>query len=199
MKDYKNMNDILDDFKINYLSEDFIDYDIIKNQDLGNEFKQDLKYSLSNISNQDKEYFVRDFIVSPFIFKAWRLHPKLALFSHPYLKSDDIQCYPDYLFTARHPRGYKEMYKPLLVTIEAENEEFSNGWQQALLQMIVSQQINNDKSIPIYSVVSNGKYWEFGKLHHDLFTRNSTPISIQSPEKVLGVLSYIAGECEKYA
>jgi hypothetical protein len=199
MKDYKQVNEILDTFAINYLNEDFIDYQSIKPVSLSEEFKQDLRYSLSQISNQDKEYFTRDFIVAPMIFKMWRNHPKLAVFSHPFLKSDDLQLYPDFLFTARHPRGYKELYRPLLVTVEAEHEEFTDGWMQALLQMIASQQINKDKSIPIYAIVSNGKYWEFGKLEQSLFTKNLNTLSIAEPEKVLGILSYLGGEAEKYA
>jgi hypothetical protein len=198
MKDYKQVNDILDDFAINYFCDDFIDFDVIQQIELSNDFKNDLDYAISQISHQDKEYFVRNFVVAPMIFKMWRHHPKLAVFSHPFLKSDDLQLYPDFLFTARHPRGYKELYKPLLVTVEAEHEEFTDGWIQALLQMIASQQINKDKTIPIFSVVSNGKYWEFGKLENDLFTKNINAIAITESEKVLGILSYLAGEAEKY-
>jgi hypothetical protein len=199
MKDYKQVSDILDDFAINYTSNNFVDFNTIQEVSLSKEFKDDLNFSLSQISNQDKEYFVRDFIVAPMIFKTWRTHPKLAVFSHPFLKSDALQFYPDFLFTARHPRGYKELYKPLLVTVEAEHEEFTDGWNLALLQMIASQQINKDKTIPIFAVISNGKYWEFGKLENDLFTKNLNSMSISEPEKVLAVLSYLASEAEKYA
>lgn len=199
MKEYKNMNDILDDFEINYDAKKFIDLKLISDIVLDTNFIDDLDYSVSQISNQDKEYFVRDFVVSPLLFRAWRLHPKLALFSHPYLKSDDIQCYPDFLFTARHPRGTKELYRPLLITVETEHEEFTEDWQQALLQMIAAQQINKDKTIPIHAIVSNGKYWEFGKLENNIFTKNITPTSLENPEKLVGILSYLVGEAEKYA
>jgi hypothetical protein len=45
------------------------------------------------------------------------------------------------------------LYKPLLLTVEAKNEKFDEGWTQALLQSVVCQKINGTPNIPILSIV----------------------------------------------
>ncbi len=190
---------LLEEFDIFCSTNAFIDFSAIKPLEITMELKDDLNFSISQLGFADNVSFIRNFVLSPILFKTWRLNPKLSLFSRPLLATETMQCYPDFLFGTSHPRGYRTLAKPLFVVLQSNKDEFTDCWFKVLHQMIVSQQINKDKTIPIFAVVSNGKYWEFGKLDNNLFTKNLTSLSISDPEKVLSILSYLAGEAEKYA
>lgn len=85
----------------------------------------------------------------------------------------------------------------MLLTVEAKNEKFDEGWTQALLQSVVCQKINGTPNIPILSIVTTGDIWQFGKLEKNLFTKNQIPIYIQHVDELLGILDMLFSECEK--
>ncbi|OQX24497.1 MAG: hypothetical protein BWK80_20565, partial [Desulfobacteraceae bacterium IS3] len=95
--------------------------------------------------------------------------------------------------------GYKILKKPLLLTVEAKNEKFEEGWCQALLQSVVCQKINKTNKIPILSIVTTGDVWQFGKLEETSFIRHPLSASVQNTEQLLGILDILFSECEKNA
>jgi hypothetical protein len=141
--------------------------------------------------------YVAEFIVVPFLKETWKRHPDLNLFSHLQISADNVTVIPDYLVSAKTPTGYKTLYKPLLLTVEAKNEKFDEGWTQALLQSVVCQKINGTPDIPILSIVTTGDFWQFGKFEQKLFTKNPIPASIQHVDELLGILDALFSECEE--
>jgi hypothetical protein len=188
-----NMMAILDHYHLKCQMVEFIDFDKIQPISVMDWFKEDLAFSLKN--RGEDEAFSAEFIVVPFLKEVWKKHSRLNLFSHVQIKADDVIVIPDYLITAKTPTGYKKIYKPLLLTVEAKN--FDEGWTQALLQSVVCQKMNNSVEIPILSIVTTGDSWQFGKLEKNMFTRHPIAAGIQHIEELLGILNLLFSECEK--
>jgi hypothetical protein len=193
------MKEILERYQLHYYLNEFIDIDNIPSIEMPNFFKEEIKFALLNRGEEDKEAFTCEFIIVPFLRATWKKHPQLNLFSHVAIHADNTTIIPDYLVTAKNPTGYKSIYQPLLLTVEAKNEKFEEGWTQALLQSIICQKMNGTETIPIWSIVTTGDFWQFGKLEQRNFSRHPLPASIQDMAKLLGILEVLFSACEQTA
>jgi hypothetical protein len=48
----------------------------------------------------------------------------------------------------------------------------------------------------VFGIVSNGKYWEFGKLEKTSFTQNNNRYLLQDLEQLFAAVNYVFKECE---
>jgi hypothetical protein len=192
-----NTKAILDHYHVTYQMAEFLDFDKIQPVSVIDWFKEELRFSLLNRGENDKEAFSSEFIIVPFLKETWKRHPQLNLFSHLQIKADDVIVIPDYLISSKEPSGYKILCKPLLLTVEAKNENFDEGWTQALLQSIICQKMNGTDNIPILSIVTTGDTWQFGKLEKQRFIKHPFSASIQHIEGLLGILDTLFSECEQ--
>jgi len=172
-----SFEEILERYQLKYVATDFLNLETIPKVVPPDWFKEELHFSLTHRGTNDQEAYVTEFIVVPFLKETWKRHSNLNLFSHISISADEITVIPDYLLSAKTPTGYKTLYKPLLLTVEAKNEKFDEGWSQALLQSVICQKINGTQDIPILSIVTTGDTWQFGKLEQNLFTQNPFPAS----------------------
>ncbi|MEM8525317.1 MAG: hypothetical protein AAGG68_11765 [Bacteroidota bacterium] len=196
---FKNSAEVLDHYNLNFDYEKFINYDKVTPIGLTEYFLQDLDFSLSNRGKDDKEFYGSEFLIVPFLKETWKRHPKVFLFSHPYLQVNDFTLYPDYVVTGRSRSGIKVFQKPVLLTVEAKDEQVEKGWFDALLQLVAARELNNTDKVPLYAIVTTADFWYFGKLEDQSFIRHPFPIGITDPELLLGVLSYLFGKCEEHA
>ncbi len=197
--DFKNIVDVIKYYDLSYKKTKFIDYKTIIPLKLDDWFLEDLNFALLNVSIEDKESFMCEFVIVPFLRKVWKMYNNLYLFSHVYLKSKNYNVIPDYLITAKNKYGFKYIEKPLLVTVEAKFEKFNEGWFQATMQMLAAQELNDNKDIPIYGIVTTGSVWQFGKLENNILYQHPDSVSIENPEHISGILAYVFGECNKIA
>ncbi len=197
--EFNTVEDILENFHLSFRFDRFIDYQAVRHLETADWFKEEIYFSLSNRGEDDKEFFASEFIIVPFLKETWKRHPRLNLFSHVQIKADDLVLVPDYLVSSKSRTGYKIVKKPLLLTVEAKNEKFEEGWRKALLQSVVCQKINNTNRIPILSIVSTGDVWQFGKLEETSFIRHPLSASVQDTEGLLGILDVLFSECERNA
>lgn len=195
-----NIREMLAHYQLRYQSTEFIDFNQIKLLEIPEWFKQELHFALVNRGEPDKEAFTSEFIIVPCLREIWKRHPQLNLFSHVALQTEELTVIPDYLVTAKDPTGYKTVYKPLLLTIEAKNEKnekIEQGWVQALLQAVICQKLNGTQDIPIWMIVTTGDFWQFGQLERQLFTKHPLSVSLQNLEILLGILDHLFTECEQ--
>ncbi|MCP4104094.1 MAG: hypothetical protein GY749_00915 [Desulfobacteraceae bacterium] len=195
--DFKNSNEILKHFHLEFQFEKFINFDSTHSVGPDEKFKAELDFSLMNRGEDDKEAFACEFLIVPFLKETWMRHPKVSLFSHVTIKVDDFNLVPDYLVATKPSTGIKSLDKPLLLTTEAKNEKFDEGWFQALQQLIACQKINKTDKITIYAIVTTGDIWQFGKLEKHLFSRHPVSVSLDNTGKLLGILDFLFSECEK--
>lgn len=192
-----NVKDILVHYQLHYQSTEFIDFNQIKPLEIPEWFKQELHFALINRGEPDKEAFTSEFIIVPCLREIWKRHSQLNLFSHVALQTEELTVIPDYLVTAKDPTGYKTVYKPLLLTVEAKNEKIEQGWVQALLQAVICQKLNETQEIPIWMIVTTGDFWQFSQLKQQLFTRHPLSASLQNLEVLLGILDHLFTQCEQ--
>jgi len=196
---FSSSKEILDAYQLMFKYDKFIDYQKVTKIKLEKYFLDQLDFMLINRGQADKEFFTAEFIISPFLYEAWRRHSKITLFSHPNIKVQDFNLYPDYIIAAKDKTGLKVLQKPLLMTVEAKDEKVEQGWSDALMQMVAARLMNESDDIPIHAVVTTGDNWYFGKLEDDTFTRHPTPVGIDDPESLISVLNHIFSLCEAHA
>lgn len=204
----------LQEFHISHIVE-FEDAESYKN--LSSEFKQGKEITPSEIFQQEfnfgkemyrsvvehSEEMRNSQLIKPFLWEVWRQHSNLYLW-----EGIDMNVYskrrlrgrPDYFVTKKS----KIPQAPYCIIVEAKRDNFERGWGQALTAMIAAQMLNKkgDFNIPIYGIVSNGVYWQFGKLNEDQFIfvpeRLIGIFEPESPvEKILIFLHVIFSACEK--
>ncbi len=162
---------------------------------------ENLRFALKMRDVQENEAFFVESLIFPLLQEAWKQNRKLKLWSHRSLNYDDVLFgEPDY-FLSIWPQGISNtsLTTPLLAVAEAKRDDFDKGWGQCLAEMIACQKLNNDETIPIYGIVTNGLLWQFGKIIGKHFTLHLLSYGISEPNKILGILNYIFAECEKQA
>lgn len=195
-QDFKNLNEIVTHFHLTFRFDTFIDFQAVSLFEPNEKFRHDLDFALRNRGEDDKEAFVSEFIIVPFLREIWERHPGVNVFSHVGIALDDLTLIPDYLVAAKPLSGVKVLETPLLATIEAKNEKFDEGWFQALLQLLACQQMNAAEGLPVYAIVTTGDTWQFGKLEYRSFVRHPIPVSLNALEQLCGILDDLFTLCE---
>jgi len=196
---FSTSKEILDAYQLQFRYDKFIDYKNIAKLSLPQYFLDNLDFALMNRGQADKEFFSAEFIIAPFLYEAWRRHPKITLFSHPNLKVQDFNLYPDYIIAAKDKTGLKVLQKPLLIMVKPEDEKIKQAWFDALMQMVAARLMNETNDIPVHAIVTTGDGWYFGKLEGNTFTRHPIPIGLNKPENLISVLNHIFSLCEAHA
>lgn len=106
---------------------------------------------------------------------------------------------PDYVVTAKDKIGLNTFTKPLLITVEAKNDDYEKGWNDVYKQLVVARHINENDEIPIYAIVSIGTGWQMGKLDGNIIYRHPTPVGLDNPDKLFGILDFIFKDCVRTA
>ena len=77
---------------------------------------------------------------------------------------------------------------PLLPVVGAKRNDFEQGWGQCLAELIACDRLNKH-SHPMYSIVTDGKLWGFGRLEHQVFTKNLASYTITDLDPLFCVLN----------
>jgi hypothetical protein len=92
----------------------------------------------------------------------------------------------------------KEQYSlsaPILVMVEAKNDNIKSGIPQCGAEMVAAQRFNAEKKNDIetiYGCISTGTNWKFLKLTTTHFYIDTIEYYIQSPDKIMAILASIA-------
>ncbi len=186
-------------FGLKVVTEEFINLDAVTPIEIPSLLKEDLKFLLANRGNTDMEFYACEALIFPLLKEAWKRNPQAKLFSHPQIKYEDLVLIPDYVVTARDKSGLNYFQKPLLITVEAKNDDYAKGWSDVYKQLMVARLLNENNEIPIYALVSIGEGWQIGKLDGNMIYKHPLPLSILYPNQLLGVLDYIFADCVKTA
>jgi hypothetical protein len=198
-RDFKNNSEMLLHFGVKLLTEEFLNLDEITPIEIPSLLRDDFKFLVANRGNTDMEAYACEFFIAPLLKEAWKRNPQAKLFSHPQIKYEDLVLVPDYVVTSRDISGLNAFQKPLLITVEAKNDDYAQGWADVYKQLMVARLLNENNEIPIYAIVSIGKGWEIGKLDGSIIYKHPTTLGLDNPNKLLGVLDYIFADCVKTA
>lgn len=63
--------------------------------------------------------------------------------------------------------------------------------------MVAIQKLNQSLEQDIYGIVSNGQFWQFGKLKGNTYTRETKSYILSDVDKLFAALNYIFMECQR--
>jgi hypothetical protein len=109
----------------------------------------------------------------------------------PIVYDETLNGIPDYFISTRSELGMLVVGKPLIMLVEAKKNDFEQGWGQCLSELVAAQKINADTEVPVYGVVSDGTWWQFGNLVRDTFTRNRHSFSVDDVPTLFGAINAI--------
>jgi hypothetical protein len=147
--------------------------------------------------NLNTEKARSELIIAPMLTEFKLLHrDRVSLFSGLEFSIDEAtglkgRC--DYIL-ARSPEQLA-LTAPVCILVEAKNENIVGGIPQCLAEMVAAQKFNassGESASPIYGSVTTGFLWRFLKLDGTQAMVDRVEYSIQTPEKIFGILHYIA-------
>ena len=158
--------------------------------------QREIKFGLKTY--KPSEAFADKFLIAPILNELWQNHLKLNLWTQPFIKVDEVlQGRPDYLISPVEKEQYELLSLPIVVLVEAKQENFTEGWGQCLVEMLACQKLNHTTGTIIYGIVSTGQAWEFGKLEGENFTKDANTYTLANLQQVVNIVNYIFEQAEK--
>ncbi len=112
-----------------------------------------------------------------------------SLWSHKTIIADEILAgTPDYMIAKRSELGKNVLGFPLILVVEAKQNDFKKGWGQCLAELVAAQKLNENKEKAIYGIVTDAETWQFGKLQKQLFSKNDFRATIDNLDEVFGAV-----------
>lgn len=191
---YKNLSQVLQKFEIIASSDHWLVPDAIEIRAV---FIEELEFSLREFAYEESEYAVCETIIFPVLKEIYRHHKEhLTLWSHKSIFYDENLCgIPDYLIARRSPLGKQVFAEPFLAAVEAKKDDFLKGWGQCLAEMVGIQKINKSPKQTVFGIVTNGQFWQFGKLTNQNFTQELSAYTISDLNSLMGALNTIFRIC----
>jgi hypothetical protein len=193
---YKEIGQVLKEYQITFEEAKWVGQLTIP---ISNYFESELEYSLETFSFDDSEYAVCENLIYPILREVYKPYKKwFTLWSHKPISFDEKLCgTPDYIVAKKSPLGKPIFEKPFLITVEAKKDDFIEGWGQGLAEMVAVQKLNDlSDDRTVFGIVSNGQFWQFGKLKGAIFTKNIKSYALADLEKLFGALNYVFHQAE---
>jgi len=188
--DFKSIAQVQEEYNIKYGEENFIDYIELIPSD---SFIEELDFNLDNIDVFTSEASRCENVIYPIIREVYKNYvDRYTLWSHKSISIDDkLTGTPDYPISTKSELGKTVLGLPVLVVVEAKQNNFMEGWGQCAAELLAVQKINqNDESL-VYGVVTDGELWQFGRLQSNLFIKHKAGITITDLNKVFGAVGYL--------
>ncbi len=195
--DFKSIQQVQEAFNIKYTEEDYIDYDEIEPSKA---FLEEFEFSRRNIDVFSSEASRCENVIYPIIRDVYKNYVgKYALWSHKSIFYDPVLSgIADYMISTKSELGKTILGLPVVVVVEAKQNNFAEGWGQCLAELVAVQKINKNEVLPVHGIVTDAELWHFGKLVGNLFTKNETVLAISELKKVFSAISYLIRSSMNY-
>jgi hypothetical protein len=198
-KKFKSIDEVAIKFQLSIKKDEFIvNVPPLQMPEL---LKAELKYIILNYPYNISEAAIRETILFPILKEVWKIYDQtLMLWANKSLSfSKELSGMPDYIVAKQSHLGKIVFGSPLLAVVEAKKDDFEGGWAQCLLEMYTIQKINNNPTIPVFGIVSNGDNWQFGKLEDTQFTENTNYAFLQEMDNLFSILVFFFEICNQNA
>ncbi|NEP21849.1 hypothetical protein [Moorena sp. SIO3I6] len=148
---------------------------------------------LANAINTEKAR--SELVIAPVLLEVRRLLDfQIGFFSGTEFNVDrgtGLNGYCDYILTAS-----KEIYEirtPVVILLEAKNENIKGGLGQCIAEMVAAQRFNQQQDHDIdaiYGAVTTGTNWKFIKLVNQLVFIDLDDYYIKEIDLILGILAH---------
>jgi hypothetical protein len=188
--DFKSIQQVQKKFNIKYAEEDYIEYDATEPSSA---FIEEFEFSRQNIDVFSSEASRCENVIYPVIREVYKRYvDQYSLWSHKSIAHDEVLTgTPDYIISTKSELGKTILGVPLVIVVEAKQNNFTEGWGQCLAELVTAQKINENDKIAVHGIVTDGELWHFGRLVGHIFTKNRTVLAISEMKKVFGAISYL--------
>lgn len=194
---FKNISEIVKAYKLYYDSKEFIPHYEENARKPSAHLLETLDFNLTETVYNISEASLCESIIYPLLKDVWKPYrDKLFLWSHTGIEADkDLTGIPDYIIAKKSEFG-RVLGLPLLTTVEAKKDNFSEGWVQCVAQLMAMQKLNDEKSnCTLYGIVTNGESWEFGYLKDNKLFKNPIPFSIFTINPLYAAVDFVMQSC----
>jgi hypothetical protein len=137
-----------------------------------------------------------ELIVAPLLFELRQLlDGQIGLFSGMDFTVDpELGLAGDCDFLLTRSPSIVNIEAPAIAIVQAEKGDFNASWGQCAAQMIAAQKLNlaDRQEIPtIYGSVTTGTQWQFLNLTGQDLTIDVTEYSLNSVDRILGILKWM--------
>lgn len=138
------------------------------------------------------------FLIAPLLLELWRLcDHRVALFVGVRFDVDEVAgltgvC--DYILG--RPPHVNFVTAPVMMIVEAKNEDIWGGTGQCAAAMVAAQRFNATRNPSIETIsgaVSDGSEWRFLRLRGDRLEVDLTPRLWHDADRILGILLHVVG------
>lgn len=163
-------------------------------------FKTELRELIPLALAVSSEKARSELIIAPVLLEVWRMTGRrVSFFSGVTFDVDRAQgleglC--DYIFSCSPRQLYIEA--PVVMLVEAKNEDMKRGYGQCLAEMVAAQRFNIDSSIQkqkigqcehtVYGAVTTGERWKFLELSGTHARIDIVDYYIEHVDKIIGIL-----------
>ena len=189
-RDFKKVSEVQEKFRIKYTASNFFEAEAASPPE---QFLQELRFTRQNINVFSSEASRCEAIIFPILREVYKAYAdNYALWiREPIIYDETLSRTPDYLIATKSELGMTVVGTPLIMLVEAKKNDFDHGWAQCLAEMVAAQKINADPEVPVYGIVSDGTFWQFGRLVGDGFTQNRTTFSIDNLPALFGAINVV--------
>ncbi|NEO73530.1 hypothetical protein [Moorena sp. SIO3H5] len=183
--DFKSADEVQKAYRINYTEEDFLPISSVSPPE---QFIQDYEFSRQNFDIFSSEAARCENVIYPILREACKKFvDQYSIWSHKSISADSILTgTPDYIFGKRSELGKNVIEYPLILIVEAKQNDFMKGWGQCLSELVAAQKLNKTESLVVYGIVTDAELWQFGKLDGKHFTKNYSRVTINDLSEVFG-------------
>jgi hypothetical protein len=135
-----------------------------------------------------------ELIIAPVLVAVRQLFDrKISLFSGIELtvdKDKELTGFCDFIISQSPEQLF--LKSPLIVIVEAKNENIMSGLGQCMAEMIASKFYNEKAGVSLaklYGGVTSGNLWKFVKLENNIIYVDLDDYSIKEVSKIMGILS----------
>ena len=196
--DFKKISEVQEQFRIKYMTSDFFKVEAANPPE---QFLQEFRFTMQNINVFSSEASRCEAIIFPILREVYKAYAdNYALWiREPIIYDEILSGTPDYLIATKSELGMTVVGTPLIMLVEAKKNDFEQGWAQCLAELVAAQKINADSDVPVYGIVSDGTFWQFGRLVGDAFTQNQINFSVDNLPVLFGAINAVFKEASEAA
>ncbi len=188
--DYKNIAQVQQEYQIIYREAHFL---VTHPQEPSLQFREEFVFNFENIDVYTSEGSRSEIIICPILREVYkRYYQGYSLWIQKSIGYDDrLVGTPDYIIAKRSALGKTVLEFPMIIAVEAKQNDFTKGWGQCAAELVAAQRLNGDMSRPVYGIVSDGKLWEFGCLREQIFVKETAGFTVDHLAELFGVLEML--------
>jgi hypothetical protein len=161
------------------------------------EFEQHLAQIAPLALNFSTEKARSEFIIAPVLAELWLLaEQRISLFSGVDFTVDPengLAGVCDYIITRSRERLF--ISAPVILVVEAKNEDMRRGYAQCIAEMLAAQRFNESEGAPsgkTYGAVTIGNLWKFLELEGATVRIDQAEYGVKDFGKIMGILMHMA-------